>query len=378
MVDDDRVQPVTAGTAAANARGAIPSTQLAAVLAEPRKIDLERRPVPAPGPGEVLVRVSAVGVCGSDVHYYEHGRIGDFVVDGPLVLGHEVSGEIVAVGAGVDGDRVGKLVSLEPQRTDHWHEQSRRGRYNLDPGVEFFATPPYDGAFCEYVTIPSPLAFDVPEAMSAEEAALIEPLAVAVAAVRHARIGLGERVAIAGAGPVGLLIARVAELAGATEIAVSDPLAEARERALRYGATVVLDPTPSASKAPGPAVSDSTVPGARFAPQHYDAFIDASGAPAAIVAGIEALKPGGRAMLVGMGADTLPLPLPVVQVRELEIRGVFRYANTWPAALALAERIDLAGLITARYPLEEAERALAAVKDRGQVKVVVSCRGRRG
>ncbi|WP_053383313.1 NAD(P)-dependent alcohol dehydrogenase [Leucobacter celer] len=331
-----------------------PGEQRVSVLVEPRTIREERRPIPRPGPGEVLVRVRAVGVCGSDAHYFEHGRIGDFVVEGPLVLGHEVSGDIVEVGAGVSETRIGELVSLEPQRTDPWSEQSRTGRYNLDPEVEFFATPPYDGAFCEYVTIPSPLAFRVPTGMTAEEAALIEPLAVAVATLRHARVGLGDRVAVAGAGPIGLLIAQLARLAGAVEVAVSDPLPEARERALGYGATATFDPRETA-----------------FPQQSYEVFIDASGVPAAVRAGLESLKPAGRALLVGMGADTLEIPLSIVQVRELEVRGVFRYANAWPTALVLAGQVDLAGLVTSRFGLEDVAEALASVGARDQVKVVV-------
>lgn len=328
--------------------------QRVSVLTEPGVIRVERRPVPVPAAGEVLVRVAAVGVCGSDVHYYRHGRIGDFVVSDPLVLGHEVSGEIVEVGAGVDEARIGELVSIEPQRTNPWCEQARAGRYNLDPEVEFFATPPHDGAFCEYVVIPAALAFRVPPEMSAEEAALLEPLAVAVAAVRRARVDLGERVAIAGAGPIGLLIARVARLAGAAAVAVSDPLPGARERALAYGATEVLDPATGV-----------------FAEQEYEVFIDASGVPAAICAGVLALKPGGRALLVGMGPDRLELPFVAVQVRELEVHGVFRYANAWPAAIAVAADVDLEGLITDRFGLHEVAEALERAGAPGQVKVVV-------
>ncbi|WP_042545283.1 NAD(P)-dependent alcohol dehydrogenase [Leucobacter komagatae] len=339
--------------------------QLVSVLYSPKHLGYETRPVPVPGPGQVLIRVSAVGVCGSDVHYYNHGRIGDFVVEKPLVLGHEVSGVIAAVGDGVAAERIGSLVTLEPQVTNHWGEQSRQGRYNLDPEVEFFATPPFDGALCEYVLLPSQLAFDVPPVLSAEEAALIEPLAVAVASVRHARVGLGERVAVAGAGPIGLLAAQVARLAGAVDVVVSDPLQSARDRALRFGATSVLDPV-----------------GAResFRDSSFDVFIDASGVEAAIVAGVRALKPAGRAMLVGMGADTVSLPLGLLQVRELEVRGVFRYANAWPAAIDLAATgaVSLSELITARYGLDQVEEALQAAQRPGEVKVVVIPKGHCG
>jgi len=328
--------------------------QRVSVLIEPGQIEVQRRSVPLPAPGDVQVRVEAVGICGSDVHYYRHGRIGDFVVHAPLVLGHEVGGVITAVGDGVDPSRIGERVALEPQRTNPWSEQSRLGIYNLDPDIEFFATPPYDGAFCEYVTIPSGSAFAVPETMTAEEAALIEPLAVAVAAIRHAGVKLGERVAITGAGPIGLLTAQLAQFAGASVIAVSDPLPQARERALRYGATETLDPL------------NIALPDAAF-----DVCIDASGVPAAIQAGIRSLRPRGRALLLGMGPDQLEIPFSIVQVRELQLQGVFRYANAWPTAITLASRIDLAGLVTSRYSLAEVPEALERSSEADQVKVMI-------
>lgn len=328
--------------------------QCVSVLMEPGRIAIQRREIPVPAPGELLIRVEAVGVCGSDVHYYKHGRIGDFVVEAPLVLGHEVAGIVAAVGAGVAATRVGERVAIEPQRTNPWSEQSRLGRYNLDPDIEFFATPPYDGAFCEYVTIPAGSAFAVPAALGAEEAALIEPLAVAVAALRHAQVQLGERVAIAGAGPIGLLTAQLACFAGASEVVVSDPLPQARERALRYGASEVIDPI------------ETPFPDAAF-----DVFIDASGVPGAIHAGIRSLRPRGRALLLGMGPDQLEIPFSIVQVRELLLQGVFRYANAWPTAIALAPKIDLAGLVTSRFGLAEAQLALERAGDADQVKVMI-------
>ncbi len=328
--------------------------QWASVLVRSKEVVLETRPIPNPDEDEVLVRVRAVGICGSDLHYFKEGRIGDFVVESPIVLGHEVSGEIVAVGAGVPASRIGERVSLEPQRTDPWSEQSRLGRYNLDPSIEFFATPPYDGALCEYVTIPSGSAFKVPDVMSFEEAALLEPLAVAVAAIRHANLRFGDRVAVAGAGPIGLLVAQLSAFGGASEVVVSDPLAHARARALRYGATRAIDSLVEP-----------------FPEQEFDLFIDASGVPAAIRGGIHSLRPRGCALLLGMGPDTIEIPFSVVQVRELRLQGVFRYANAWPAAIDFASRIDLAGLITGRYGLRQVPEALEAAASADQVKVVV-------
>ena len=327
-----------------------------AVLSEPGRIEMEERPVPAPGPGDVLVKVATVGICGSDTHYFRHGRVGSFVVDGPLVLGHEAAGTIVAVGESVDPARIGQRVSIEPQRPDPDSTETRRGHYNLCPHMEFFATPPIDGAFCDYVTIGAGFAHPVPDTVSDEAAALCEPLSVGIAAVRKAAFGAGARVLIAGAGPIGIVIAQLARAYGATEIIVSDPDAPRRERALSFGATSAIDPTTRD-------LGDLEV----------DAFIDASGAPSAVNAGIRAVRPAGTVVLVGSGAEEMMLPTQVIQNRELTLTGVFRYADTWPTAIALVAsgRVDLDAMVTARFPLENVAEALDTDLVPGSVKTVV-------
>ncbi|HAY43176.1 MAG TPA: NAD(P)-dependent alcohol dehydrogenase, partial [Micrococcaceae bacterium] len=174
-----------------------PSTMRAAVLKRQGDMSMENLPVPQLQPDQVLVQVAAVGVCGSDVHYYEHGRIGDYVVDHPLILGHELSGRIAAVGSAVDTARIGKRVAVEPQRPCRSCMQCKTGRYNLCPDIEFYATPPIDGAFAEYVSIQSDFAYDIPDSVSDEAAALIEPLSVGLWACERAGIKPGSRVLIA-------------------------------------------------------------------------------------------------------------------------------------------------------------------------------------
>ncbi|NMD57309.1 MULTISPECIES: NAD(P)-dependent alcohol dehydrogenase [Tsukamurella] len=327
----------------------------ASVLYPGGRMTLETRPVPRPDPGDVLIEVAAVGVCGSDTHYLRHGRIGAFVVEAPLVLGHEASGRIVAVGPGVPAARIGERVSIEPQRPDPHSAESLRGEYNLCPAMRFYATPPVDGALAEYVTIGSAFAHAIPDTVSDEAAALFEPLSVGIAALRKAAVGLGGSVLVAGAGPIGLLCAQVARASGLTRIVVTDPDPARRRAAERFGATI------------------AAVPGEATVGTGFDAFIDASGAPPAIRAGIPAVRPGGRIVLVGMGADDLALPVSLIQSRELVLTGVFRYANTWPAAIALAAagRVDLDGMVTGRFALEDAEAALNADRDPGGIKAVV-------
>jgi L-iditol 2-dehydrogenase len=335
-----------------------PVTQMrAAVLVEPGRITMEQRPIPTPEPDDVLVRVSAVGVCGSDTHYYRHGRVGGFVVESPLVLGHEAAGTIVEVGSAVDRDRIGQRVSIEPQRPDPDSEETRRGDYNLCPHMRFYATPPVDGALCDYVTIGADFAHPVPDSVSDDAAALCEPLSVGIAAIRKAGVDAGSRVLITGAGPIGIVITQLARAYGAAEIVVSDPDATRRERAVAFGATAVVDPTTESANA-----------------VQVDAFVDASGAAAAVADGIRAVRPAGRIVLVGSGAESMELPTQLIQNRELTLTGVFRYANTWPTAIALVEsgRVDLDAMVTAHFPLEQAADALDSDRTPGSVKSVVT------
>ena len=318
-----------------------------AVLHSPGELVLEDRPEPEAGPGQVKVRVASVGVCGSDTHYYDHGRIGDFVVESPLVLGHEASGEVVAVGAGVTSLRPGQRVSLEPGVPDMVCEQCLAGRYNLCPDMRFFATPPIDGAFAEHVVVHAAFAHPVPDSMSDDAAALLEPLSVGVWACRKGRVTAGSRVLVTGAGPIGLVAVQTALAFGATEVVVSDVNPARLALARELGATDVVD---------------AREQGVRELPRPPQVLLECSGFPPAIGEGIRALDRAGRAVLVGMGGDEVPLPLAAVQSRELEVTGTFRYANTWPTAIALATsgRVQLDRLVTGTYGLAQAADALTA------------------
>jgi L-iditol 2-dehydrogenase len=337
----------------------IPATMRVSVLERPGQLVLTERPVPRPSAGHVLVAVRSVGVCGSDVHYFEHGRIGDFVVRAPLVLGHEVSGVIVAAGAGVAGDRVGSRVAIEPGAACGACASCKAGRYNLCPQMRFYATPPVDGALAEFVEVRADLAFALPDAVSDDAAALLEPLSVGIWATGKAGLAPGGSVLIAGAGPIGLVTAQVARARGVATIVVSDIAPDRLAAAERSGATAtVLAPGRDPASGPG---------------GEFDAFIDCSGAPSAVQAGLRALRPAGTAVLVGMGPDELPLPLSLIQQRELIVTGTFRYANTWPAAIALAASgaVDVDALVTDRYPLDQAARALASTSRPGSIKSII-------
>jgi L-iditol 2-dehydrogenase len=329
------------------------------VLNGPGDVALVERPVPRPGPGEVLVEVASVGVCGSDTHYYDHGRIGSYIVEQPLVLGHEAAGRIAEVGSGVAADRVGQRVSIEPGVPDFTCEHCLAGRYNLCPQMRFFATPPIDGAFAEYVRVHAAFAHPVPDAISDDAAALLEPLSVGIWACRKGAVTAGSRVLVTGAGPIGLVATQTALAFGATEVTVSDVNPTRLALAKELGATTVIDPR------------ERDVTRLDRPPQ---ILLECSGHAAAANAAIRALDRAGRAVLVGMGGDEIPLPLSVVQELELEVTGTFRYANTWPTAIALVAsgRVDVDRLVTGSYPLERAEAALTAARsDPASVKVVV-------
>ena len=337
----------------------IPESMRCSVLRGAGELEVRERPVPSPGPREVLVQVSSVGSCGSDVHYFTHGRIGRYVLTAPMVLGHEPAGRIVAVGDGVDPARTGQRVSVEPGVPCRRCRWCHDGRYNLCPDIVFFATPPVDGAFAEYVTIADDFAHPVPDSVSDDAAALLEPLSVAIWANEKAGTGLGSRLLVAGAGPIGLLVAQVARVRGAAQVVVSDLDAGRRAAALSYGATDVLDPRDGDPAGRGVEV---------------DAFVDCSGAPAAVTSSIPAVTPGGTVVLVGMGADEMTLPVSALQSAEITLTGTFRYANTWPTAVGLAASgaVDLDRLVTGHVGLDDVAGALAPDPAAGHVKIVVT------
>jgi L-iditol 2-dehydrogenase len=320
----------------------------AAVLHAAGDVRIEERERPQPGPREVLVEVTAVGVCGSDVHYYEHGRIGPFVVEAPLVLGHESAGRVVELGEGASKHAVGDRVTLEPGVPCGRCRECRAGRYNLCADVVFFATPPIDGAFAEFVSIHEDFAFALPEALSDEEGALMEPLSVGVWACQKAGVSAGDRVLVTGAGPIGQLAMQCALAFGATDVIVSDVNERRLALAERTGATRIVRA------------------GEPLDELDADALIECSGHPDALTAGIKALRPAGVAVLVGMGpGEEGTLPLSVIQTREIWVTGTFRYANTYPTAIALAAsgRVDLKAIISGHFGLDDAEAALRAGRE---------------
>ncbi len=340
----------------------IPDLMTASVLVEPRVLEVRDVAVPPLEPGDVLVELTAVGLCGSDVHFYEHGRVGDLVVHQPLILGHEAAGVIAAVSSPADEHRIGERVAIDPQRPCRWCAACRAGRSNLCERMRFPSAPPENGAFARYLAVPADAAHPLPETMSDDEGALLEPLSVGIAAVRKAGVVPGSRVLVAGAGPIGILAAAAARAFGSAEVIVADPVAARRAVARAHGATRAVDPR-EVVELDG----------------RMDAFIDASGARPAIAAGLRSLRGAGRAVLVGMGVASLEVDLFLIQSRELVVEGLFRYVDTWPAAIHLVAsglvRVD--DLVTARGGLDDLAGFFARNGDAEAMKFIVDPRVRR-
>ncbi|MGD0111740.1 MAG: NAD(P)-dependent alcohol dehydrogenase [Armatimonadota bacterium] len=304
-------------------------------------------------PDEVLIKMGAVGVCGSDCHFYERGRIGHFVVNEPLILGHEVAGQVMEVGGEVTNVAPGDLVAIEPGIPCRRCRRCREGRYNIcEVAVYFMAAPPdYQGAFREYFTWPADFVYRLPAGLSVEDGAMIEPLAVGVHACRRAEIRPGQSAAVLGAGPIGLLAMQAAAAYGAYPVIATDVIPFRLDLVRQLGAEA-LD---ASAGDPVEAIRDMT--GGRGA----DVVIETAGTMATIQQAMKAVKNGGVVVPVGLPPEDQGM-LPVMDMlqREYDLRPVFRYANCYPPAIAMvaAGKIALGPLRTHEYRLEETDAAL--------------------
>ncbi|XP_026565623.1 sorbitol dehydrogenase [Pseudonaja textilis] len=328
----------------------------------------ENRPVPEPGPNEVLLKMHSVGICGSDVHYWQHGRIGNFVVKSPMVLGHEASGTVVKVGSSVTKLKKGDRVAIEPGVPREIDEFCKIGRYNLSPTLFFCATPPDDGNLCRYYKHDANFCYKLPDNVTFEEGALVEPLSVAIHACRRAEVTLGSKVFICGAGPIGLVTLLIAKAMGAAQVVISDLSAPRLEKAKEIGADSTIQ-----VKGQSPEVLARMVESLLGCMP--DITLECTGAESCIQTGIYATRSGGTLVLVGLGPEMVTLPIVNAAMREVDIRGIFRYCNTWPMAIAMlaSKKINVQPLVTHRFPLEKAEEAFEATKKGIGIKIMLKC-----
>lgn len=342
----------------------------AVVLERVREITIRDIEMPAePGPDDVLIRIVTVGVCGSDVHYFTHGRIGPFVVNAPMVLGHEASGVVEAVGARVSHLKVGERVCMEPGIPDPTSKASKLGIYNVDPAVRFWATPPIHGCLVPHVVHPAAFTYRLPDNVSFAEGAMVEPLAIGIQAATRARIQPGDVAAVLGAGPIGIMVALSALAAGCSKVVISDLNPEKLDIAAGYANVV---PVNVSSESIGDAVMAATDGWGA------DVVFEASGADKAIKGMFDIARPGGAVVLVGMPVEPTAVDIVAAQARELRIETVFRYANVFERALNLiaSGAVDLKPLITGTFDFEDSvaafERAAEGRPDDVKLQINVS------
>lgn len=333
----------------------------AMVMTDIGRIEPGRLPVPSPGPGEALIRVKSVGICGSDVHYFHDGGIGDCKVEPPFLLGHECAGEVVALGEGVQGLCVGDRVALEPGIPCGKCEMCMTGRYNLCPDVVFFATPPVQGVLCEYVAHPASLCFKLPDTLDFEEGALIEPLAVGFHAGLLGGARVGKSAAVLGSGCIGLVTLLAIRAMGVTEIYMSDVLDNRLAVAEKLGAVTVNAAKEDAVQA----ILEKTQG------RGVDLVFEAAGNPASILQTASLVARGGTIVLIGLSAEgVLPFDLGKIMNKEAEVKTVFRYRNVYPLAIEAVRsgRVDVKSLVTHRYAFEDSQRAFSeAVTEKARI-----------
>jgi len=325
-------------------------TMLGAVLHGAKDLRVETCALPELKAGQVLVRVRRAGICGSDLHYFAHGYCAAFVPSRPFILGHELVGEVVARSEEVESPAVAARVVVNPARACGRCHDCRSGRGNLCSRTVMLGSastrPPTDGVFAEFVAVRADQCHIVPPGMDDGLGAMMEPLAVAVHAVKRGGPVAGKSVLVCGGGPIGLLVALTAGAYGAIPVAVSDPVAGRRQQALGFGIGTALDP----------AAGSFGEQARAWAAEGFDVVFEASGAPRALRQAFEVVRRGGTIVQIGtLGTDDIPLPANQVMARELQLLGSFRYANVFDEAIQLAAsgRLKLLPMISRVMPLRE-------------------------
>ncbi|WP_136684047.1 NAD(P)-dependent alcohol dehydrogenase [Falsirhodobacter xinxiangensis] len=318
-----------------------------------RKGELSMRDVPelgaeALGLHDVRIRLHTVGICGSDVHYYTHGRIGGFVVDAPMVLGHEASGVVEEVGAAVTTLAVGDRVCMEPGIPDPNSRAARMGMYNVDPAVRFWATPPVHGVLRASVVHPEAFTFKLPDNVSFAEGAMVEPLAVGVHAATKARVKPGDIGVVLGAGPIGLVTALSALAAGCARVYVSDLAPKKLEIAGALSSKII----PVQGSVTERVLAETDGWGA-------DVLFEATGSAKAAATVFEPLAPGGCVVMIGGQPEPVSYDAGAAMVREARVENIFRYAHVFPRCVAMlaSGAIDVKPLITRTFGFEESIHA---------------------
>lgn len=337
----------------------------AAYLTPEQRIELREVDRPIPDANEVLVELSHVGICGSDLHYYEHGQNAGNVVESPLILGHESAGRVVEIGDDIESLAVGTEVAVEPGIPCGDCGYCLNDQYNLCPDVYFMGSPPNDGAFREYVTWPADYVYPIPPSLGTLEGAMCEPLSVGIHLTNRAGVSPGDCVLITGGGPVGLFTMAAVRAAGAETIALTDVVPEKLTLAKRRGADLTIDvSSEDVSEKVRTQVDERGV----------DVVIEASGNPSAIASTVDVVQPGGTVVFAGMPQQArLPTDVLGLIGSELDLKGSFRYRDTYPRALELFTNgtVTLDDFVSFVSPLNDLETALNRANKPASVKGVI-------
>lgn len=339
----------------------------AAVLENIGDIRIREVPKPEVQQGHVVISIEYVGICGSDVHYFEHGRIGDFVVESPLILGHECAGTVTEVGRGVENLKVGDRVVPEPGYACNKCRFCKIGKYNLCNSMTFMATPPVDGAFCEYISYPADMVFRLPDNVSAREGALIEPLAIGIYAAQRGKVFPGARVLVLGSGCIGIVTMLACRAFGASNVVITDVLDNRLQAAAELGADSVVNTKKTNLKEYMADTADSS---------GMDVVIDCVGIDSTIRDAIDNVKKGGKIVLVGMGAEgNVSVNINRAISKEVDFKTIFRYRNIFPKALEMVAggKIDIKGIVSHSFEFEDIAKAMEFVKNNKEkvVKAIV-------
>ncbi|KAJ5731739.1 uncharacterized protein N7483_006247 [Penicillium malachiteum] len=350
------------------------------VLRAVKDVVLEDRPVPnSKDPWDVRVHVAQTGICGSDVHYWQRGRIGDFIMNSPIVLGHESSGTVVGVGSAAKNLKVGDRVAIEPGVPCRHCDYCRAGSYNLCPDTVFAATPPHDGTLSKYYTTQADYCYPLPDHMNLEEGALVEPVAVAVQITKVGKVKPNQTVVVFGCGPIGLLCQAVSKAYSAKKVIGVDISRSRADFALTFGADDVFVPPPKPEGRDDSLWNEEV---AKIMKERFnlgegpDVVLEATGAQACIQTGIHLTKKGGTYVQAGMGREDVVFPITTACIRDHHIRGSIRYTvGCYPTAVDLiaSGKIDVKRLITNRFKFEQAEEAFELVRQGKEsvIKVII-------
>ncbi len=333
-----------------------------AVMTDIRKVRIEEREKPVPKEGEVLVKVEYVGICGSDLHYYESGRIGNFIVEPPFVLGHEAGGTVVEVGSGVTHLKAGDRVALEPGKTCGHCEHCKEGKYNLCEDVIFFATPPVDGVFQEYVAHEAGLCFKLPDNVSTLEGALVEPLSVGLHAAMQGGAHIGQTAVVTGAGCIGLVSLLALKAMGVSRVIVVDVIEKRLQKAKELGADYVINGKEQDTVAEIKRLTEG---------KGCDLSIETAGTQITASQLIQASKKGATIVFVGYSASgEMTLPIGMALDKELTFKTVFRYRNIYPMAIEAiaAGKIRIKDIVTDYFELDDIQHAMdACVENKAEI-----------